>query len=218
MRALRARRARFHHARGRARGPGEFNATNAALALALALGVHAAEGELGAEEVAAAAYAVAGFRGTARRFEPWGEVGGVPVVHDYAHHPTEIRATLDAARRVFPLRSLHVLFQPHQVSRTARFLDGFAEELARAERVVVTGVYGARTHKDEWSADAGDLARAVREGGGRAESVEGLGAGVRLVLDGLDLRDRPVVLVLGAGDVDEVRGELLDGLAVLRPR
>ena len=68
--------------------------------------------------------------GAARRFEPWGEPGGVPIVHDHAFdHPTELRVTLETARRAFPGRELHVLFQPHQASRTALQSDGFVEAL-----------------------------------------------------------------------------------------
>ena len=198
--------------------PGEFNAVNAALAIACAVGQYAGHSVDTSLLAKAAAEAVAGFSGTARRFEPWGEVSGVPVVHDYAHHPTEIRATLLAARRVFPLRKLHVLFQPHQVSRTARFLEGFAEELARADHVVVAGIYGARTQTDEWSVGADDLARVVCEAGGKALAVQDVSAAADEVLASLDPEGQPVILVLGAGDVDAVKEELLGGLAVLGSR
>ena len=110
--------------------PGSFNVENAALALALAVGLVAREWRLDPDEAAdAAARAVHRYRGAERRFEPWGTVGGVELVHDYAHHPTEVRATLGAARRTFPGKPLHVLFQPHQHSRTARFLDDFVDSL-----------------------------------------------------------------------------------------
>ncbi|MEZ5976306.1 MAG: Mur ligase family protein, partial [Planctomycetota bacterium] len=127
----------------RLRVPGAFNATNAALAIALAMGRAQRRGEdlrLAADKVAES---IGRFRGVSRRFESWGTVGGIELVHDYAHHPTEVRVTMDAARRAIPGKPLHVLFQPHQHSRTARFLEQFAVALQGAARVVVADVYGA---------------------------------------------------------------------------
>lgn len=118
------------------RVPGRHNAANATAALACACA-------LGADPAAAAA-ALGGFLGAGRRFELRGEVGGVRVVDDYAHHPTEVRALLDAARVVAGPGRVGVLFQPHLFSRTATFADEFATALALADRVVVTDVYAAR--------------------------------------------------------------------------
>lgn len=193
--------------------PGEFNVSNAALALSLAVGLAArGEGVLASEAAACAALSLARFEGAERRFEPWGQAGGVEVVHDYAHHPTEVAATLEAARRALPGRPLHVLFQPHQHSRTARLLADFVEALRGADRVVVADVYGARAHIDTQSAGAGELAaRLVRAGvdavagGGPGASCERLVAGVQ---------PGSCALILGAGDIDRIRHDLLDRLAV----
>jgi UDP-N-acetylmuramate--alanine ligase len=84
------------------------------------------------------------FKGTQRRFDLRGETsGGLMVIDDYAHHPTEIAATIKAARKV-PHRSLWVLFQPHTYTRTLALHDAFAEALALADKVVVAEIYAAR--------------------------------------------------------------------------
>src|SRR3989442_9805017 len=118
------------------RVPGLHNLRNAGAVLAVAC-------ELGADLEACVA-ALARFAGVARRFERVGEVGGVTVVDDYAHHPTEVRATLAAARQAFPRRRVVAVFQPHLYSRTALHGEALGRELAAADVVVVAPVYGAR--------------------------------------------------------------------------
>src|SRR3989442_1411247 len=120
----------------RLRVPGLHNVRNAAAALAV---VH----ELGADLERALA-ALAEFTGVGRRFERVGEVGGVMVVDDYAHHPTEVQATLAAARQAFPRRRVVAVFQPHLFSRTALHGDALGRALAAADVVVVAPIYGAR--------------------------------------------------------------------------
>src|SRR5439155_945671 len=87
--------------------------------------------------------AFAQFAGVARRFERVGEARGVTVVDDYAHHPTEVRATLAAARQAFPRRRVVAVFQPHLYSRTALHGEALGRELAAADVVVVAPVYAA---------------------------------------------------------------------------
>src|SRR5947209_5545612 len=116
--------------------PGLHNLRNAGAALAVAC-------ELGAD-VEACIAALAGFAGVARRFERLGEARGVTVVDDYAHHPTEVRATLAAARQAFPRRRVVAVFQPHLYSRTALHGEALGRELAAADVVVVAPVYAAR--------------------------------------------------------------------------
>ncbi len=194
--------------------PGHFNVENGALALALAIGLVSRMERVPAERLlAGAAEGLERFLGAERRFEPWGTVGGVQVVHDYAHHPTEVRSTIEAALRVFPRVPLHVLFQPHQHSRTARFLEAFAESLRAARHVVVAEVYGARKHIDgERLAGASELVRELEkrdvdavDGGPLASSLEHF---VRA------LPEKAAALVLGAGDVERVRDALLRDLAL----
>jgi UDP-N-acetylmuramate--alanine ligase len=193
--------------------PGQFNVDNAACALGLAVGLAAREWRIDAN--AAAYHAAKGlqlYEGSQRRFERWGTVGGLQVIHDYAHHPTEVKVTLETARRVFPGRRLHVLFQPHQHSRTARFLAEFADSLRMADRVVVAEVYGARAHIDgEQTAGATELVERLRAAG--VDAVEG-GVGVdaaRALAAGME-KDS-AVLVLGAGDIVDFKDAVIDELA-----
>jgi UDP-N-acetylmuramate--alanine ligase len=196
--------------------PGAFNVDNAALALALAVGLVGRNWHLDSDEAAAAAArAIHRYVGAERRFEPWGTVAGVEVIHDYAHHPTEVRATLEAARRALPGKPLHVLFQPHQHSRTARFLDEFVDSLRAADRVVVTDVYGARAHIDKQGAGAEDLVSRLKRagvdavfGGSPRESVTKLCE---------RLPSGSAAMILGAGDIDLSKNDLLEELALRGP-
>lgn len=115
--------------------PGIHNVRNAlaAVAAALVAGVETVPDD-----------ALAEFRGVGRRFELLGEVGGVTVIDDYAHHPSEIRATIDAARSRYAGRRLVVLFQPHLYSRTRDLMDEFAAELSRADVILLNDIYPAR--------------------------------------------------------------------------
>lgn len=116
--------------------PGVHNARNAAAAISAAvlLGVSPAD----------AAKAAGTFLGAARRFQVRGTVKQVTVVDDYAHHPTEIAALLDAARRRYPDSTIRVIFQPHLFSRTKFFAHQFAKSLAKADDVIITGIFPAR--------------------------------------------------------------------------
>jgi UDP-N-acetylmuramate--alanine ligase len=181
--------------------PGIHLARNAAGALALLAhrGV----------DLEAAARGVAGFEGVRRRFELRGVVGEVTVIDDYAHHPTEVAATLRAAGRS-PGR-LWAVFQPHLYSRTERLSVDFGLALAQADRVVVTDIYGAREAPrpgitGQLVADA-----AVRAG---APSVDYVPHRADLA-EFLAERVRPgdTVITMGAGDITVVPGELLALLA-----
>jgi UDP-N-acetylmuramate--alanine ligase len=181
---------------------GEHNRRNAASALAtLALaGVSRAE----------AAGVLAEFRGAARRLEHRGEAGSVGVYDDYAHHPAEIAATLDALRNGEGGRLL-VLFQPHLYSRTRHLARELADALAAADVVAVTDVYPAREEPIEGV--TGKLvvdALAERRPGmlvGWTPSVED---GVRFIAGLVRPGDR--VVTIGAGDVDRAAGSLLETL------
>src|SRR2546425_6708541 len=120
----------------RLRVPGMHNVRNAAAALAATLALEA--------DLDAAARALAEFTGVARRFERLGEAGGGTVVDDYAHHPTEVGATLAAARQAFPGRRLVAVFQPHLYSRTQLHGEALGRALGAADVVVVAPIYGAR--------------------------------------------------------------------------
>lgn len=115
--------------------PGEHNIYNAMAAIALA--------DVLSIDSALTAKALHSYQGTDRRFEYKGSFGGVTVIDDYAHHPTEIKATLTAAGN-YPHKRLWCVFQPHTYSRTKAFLKEFARALALADRVVLTDIYAAR--------------------------------------------------------------------------
>jgi UDP-N-acetylmuramate--alanine ligase len=170
--------------------PGQHNRRNAGAALAAL--------ELAGVGRDEAAPILAGFSGTGRRFEVE-EAGGVTIVDDYGHHPTEIAATIDAARERFGERRLRVLFQPHLYSRTRHLSRELAAALAAADDVAVTDVYPAREPPV-----AGVTGKLVVD----ALSDQGvLAAWVPSVAGGAErLRSRAragdVLVVLGAGDVD----------------
>ena len=115
--------------------PGLHNVSNALAAIALA--------DWLAVERTVTSDALAAFSGTARRFEYKGSVGGVTIIDDYAHHPTEITATLSAAKK-YPKERLWCVFQPHTYSRTKALLKDFAQALSLADKVVLADIYAAR--------------------------------------------------------------------------
>ncbi|MEW5916026.1 MAG: UDP-N-acetylmuramate--L-alanine ligase [Gemmatimonadota bacterium] len=149
------------------------------------------------------------FRGVERRFQRLGETRGISVVDDYAHHPTEIRATLAAARAAFPGRRLVAAFQPHLYTRTRDFAREFGEALANADRVFLTEIYPARE-----KAIPGVTAKLVKD------AVEHFGGdvvwfGERQQLAAAiaeNVADGDVVITLGAGDITRTGHELLSQL------
>ena len=171
----------------RLRVPGAHNASNAVAALVVAdfLGV----------PFAVAREALTNFRGVARRFEVKGEAAGVVVIDDYAHHPTEIRATLRAASERFQDRRIWAVWQPHTYSRTKELMDDFAQAFGDADRVMVLPIYAARETDTLGVTAAG--AAAVMEHA-HAEAVPSLDAAVDQLRR--DVRAGDVVLTLGAGD------------------
>ncbi|UNX55979.1 UDP-N-acetylmuramate--L-alanine ligase [Georgenia sp. TF02-10] len=156
---------------------------------------------------AAMATALGSFTGTGRRFETRGTAAGVRVVDDYAHHPTEIAATLAAARLVAGPGRVLVLFQPHLYSRTQAFAAEFAAALSAADAAVVTDVYAAR--EDPVPGVDGSLVTAAMEPG-RGRYVADKVAAARAVAD--DARPGDLVLTVGAGDVTELGAVILDRL------
>ena len=142
-----------------------------------------------------AAGALGGFTGASRRFEFKGEGRGVRVYDDYAHHPTEVRAALSAARSVAGGHKLHVLFQPHLFSRTREFAEEFAAALNTADTALVLDIYPAR--EDPIPGVSSGLIAAHLGAGGRL-----VGAGdeaVQSVVSAAAPGD--IVLTVGAGDV-----------------
>ncbi len=182
--------------------PGEHWMGNALAALALAR-----EGGVSLEEGAAG---LRNYKGMARRFEVHRGRGGLLVISDYAHHPTELETVLRAAREYAPGRRLAAFFQPHQYSRTRVLLDEFARVLCRFDRVFLADIYAARDSVEERAAvRAADLAGRIALRGGRVDLVgPARSAGPRILrsLDG----GRDALLLLGAGDVDAALGDFLE--------
>jgi UDP-N-acetylmuramate--alanine ligase len=147
---------------------------------------------------------LAGFAGTARRFESRGEARGVRVFDDYAHHPTEVAATLAAARDVAGQGRLLVVFQPHLYSRTARFQAEFAEALGGADRVWLMDVYGAREAPLPGVSSALIARRMEATKAERAPDRGVIGAAVARAA-----RPGDLVFTMGAGDVTELGDEIL---------
>jgi UDP-N-acetylmuramate--alanine ligase len=158
-------------------------------------------------ELDAARRALYGFAGVGRRFQVLGEAAGVLVVDDYAHHPTEVEATIAAARGAWPGRRVVAVFQPHLYSRTRDFARGFGSALAQADEVWVTDVYAAREAPIE-GVNGDMVVGAVRAAGGPQvryhPALDGLAEAVAGALGAGD-----VCLLMGAGDIDAAARSLL---------
>ncbi|CAM3186572.1 UDP-N-acetylmuramate--L-alanine ligase [Arthrobacter ulcerisalmonis] len=177
--------------------PGRHNALNAAAAFAVAV-------ELGVDPAAAAA-ALAQFSGASRRFELKGTAGGVRVFDDYAHHPTEVRAALTAARSVADGKRVHVLFQPHLFSRTREFAREFAEALNLADTALVLDIYPAR--EDPIPGVSSQLIVDHLSARGKLVSATDAVAALAGVA-----ADGDVVLTVGAGDVTAYGPRIVEAL------
>jgi UDP-N-acetylmuramate--alanine ligase len=178
--------------------PGRHNVLNALAALACAhsLGL----------SPESAAEALGNYRGTGRRFELRGEVDGIAVIDDYAHHPTQIKATLAAARARYPGRRIWSVWQPHTFSRTRALLPDFAAAFENADQVVVTEVYAAREAPDGFSA-ASVVAIMPHPA---ARFIASLPDVTTYLMQ--ELRPGDVLLVLSAGDADLVSTQVLKRL------
>jgi UDP-N-acetylmuramate--alanine ligase len=184
--------------------PGRHNVLNAAAAVAVA-----AELDLRPDAIRKA---LATFSGVDRRFQIRGKEAGVAVIDDYGHHPTEIRATLEAARQCGFGRVL-VLFQPHRYTRTKFLMDEFAGAFFQADRVYLLDIYAA-SEKPIEGVTAGALAERMRSFGHRSvEHVGSMERGIAAVAS--EAREGDAVLTLGAGSVSQA-GEKI--LAALRER
>ncbi len=174
--------------------PGKHNMLNALAALSVARWL-----DLSLPE---AARALAQFTGTGRRFEVRGEVNGITLIDDYAHHPTEIRATLAAARSRYPHSPLWVVWQPHTYSRTQMLLDDFATSFNEADEVIVTEIYPSREPKQDFSSK-----RVVDAMPRPAHFIPSLQEVSQYLIT--HLRPGDTLLVLSAGDADQVSTAVL---------
>jgi UDP-N-acetylmuramate--alanine ligase len=180
--------------------PGRHNVLNALAALAVSA-------DLGVDFGTAVA-ALTRFRGTQRRFEVKGQVAGITVVDDYAHHPTEIRVTLEAAQIKYPGRAIWAVFQPHTYSRTAALLKDFAVAFDDADHVLVTDIYAAREHESLGMSGAAVVARMSHPD---AQYVETADRAVSILVDRARCGD--IIITLGAGDGYLIGERVLQELA-----
>ncbi len=167
--------------------PGLHNVKNALAAIVVAdhLGL----------DLSSVGTALREFRGTKRRFEHKGTAGGVIVIDDYAHHPTEIQATLAAARKRYPASEIWAVFQPHTYSRTRALLHEFAESFGDADHVIVVDIYPAREYDDLGVSTADIVARMTHPD---ARHIATLDDAADYLLRHLKAGD--VLITLGAGD------------------
>ena len=177
--------------------PGRHNVMNALAAIAVGeeLGIPARKL---AEDLEA-------YKGVHRRFELKGKIGGVTIIDDYAHHPDEIRATLETAAQSEAPRVVCV-FQPHTYSRTKEFMDGFIDSLALADRVVLAKIYPAR-ETDTLGVSSHDIEAGLAARGVDVHCFDTFDEIERFLLETSQSGD--MLLTMGAGDIYKVGDELL---------
>jgi len=178
--------------------PGRHNVLNATAAIAVARQLDVAPDRI--------AEGLRSFRGVDRRFQQRGVAGGIAVVDDYGHHPTEIRATLAAARECRP-RRLHVVFQPHRYTRTRDLLEEFAGAFTAADTVVVLPIYAA---SEEPIPGVTAERLAGRIAGPRVRFAPDFAAALEAVAE--EAHEGDLVLTLGAGSVSQLAPQILAAL------
>lgn len=178
--------------------PGIHNVSNAlsAIAAATALGIPFAPIQKGLLQ----------FRGTHRRFEYKGTIKGMTVVDDYAHHPTEIKATLQAAKN-YPHKKVWCIFQPHTYSRTKSLLQEFSTAFTHAHEVIITDIYAAR-EKDPKDIHSKDLTEAIKKYNKNTRYISSFEDIVKYLLK--NGKDGDLLITMGAGDVLKIGEMLLD--------
>ena len=181
--------------------PGPHNVLNATAAIGVALELDV--------KLDAIREALAGFTGVERRFQMRGEARGITVIDDYGHHPTEIRATLTAAR-LCRFNRIHAIFQPHRYTRTEALMDEFARSFHQADSVYVLDIYAA-SEKPIPGVSGELLAERMRDFGHRCAEYTGtIDQAIEAVLN--NVREGDVVLTLGAGNVWQAGERLLERL------
>ena len=178
--------------------PGLHNQMNASAAKAVA-GALGIDGEIAKE-------ALENFAGTWRRFEYKGEVNGAKVYDDYGHHPTEIRATLEGARELYPDKKITLVFQSHTYTRTHELFDNFVEALGYADRILILPIYAAREENINGVSHT-KLVEALRSAHKDAEARDTFEPVVTELKSSVTEND--LVLIMGAGDITRVASELI---------
>jgi UDP-N-acetylmuramate--alanine ligase len=181
--------------------PGLHNVLNATAAIAVGIGL-----DIGVEQIRTA---LENFRGVDRRFQLRGAAAGVSVIDDYGHHPTEVRATLAAARQC-GFRKIHVVFQPHRYTRTQLLMDEFANAFHDADTLFVLDIYAASEPPIE-GITGETLARHIRDAGNHeARYASSFAEAAEVVATGAQEGD--MILTLGAGSVSQLGPMILEEL------
>jgi UDP-N-acetylmuramate--alanine ligase len=178
---------------------GDFNYENAQAAYTVALELGVGQGVAGE--------ALESYKGTQRRFERMGVMtGDIEVYSDYAHHPSAIKKTLDAASKLFSDKKLFVVFQPHLYSRTKDFYKDFIASLSGIPAVLLVDIYGAR-EKDPGDINLREMAQDIAGSFNTAEYVGSIENAIKRVRE--TVTENNVVIIMGAGDVHKVAEELV---------
>lgn len=176
---------------------GEHNVYNSLAAIAVSL-------ELGAG-IDAVMAGLRKFTGTDRRFEKKGDIGGVTIIDDYAHHPQEIAATLSAAKN-YPHKRLWCVFQPHTYTRTKAFMNEFAEALSAADEVILADIYAAR-ETDNLGVSSKDIAVKIQQLGTKVHYIPSFDEIETFILE--NCMNGDLLITMGAGDIVKVGEKLL---------
>ena len=173
---------------------GEHNAFNIAAAVAVCY-------LLGVDK--SSYFALESFLGIARRCEKISKISSTDIIYDYAHHPTEINATLSLLQEK-GYKKIMTVFAPHTYSRTASFMDGFAQALSRAGRCVIADIFAAR-EKAQNGVSAEILCQRINSLGTRADCLSDYAS-----LSEIGFSEYDCVVLMGAGDLDKVKSEIFE--------
>lgn len=150
------------------------------------------------------------FQGVRRRFELKGNIRDIRVFDDYAHHPTEVSATIATAREVVEEGKIIVIFQPHRYSRTLAFTEGFASSLSGADQVILLDIYGAGEESIP-GASSSVIAEKIRALGTKVDFEPSIVTAIELAVSAAKAND--LILTMGAGDVTSLGMQILTRLA-----
>jgi UDP-N-acetylmuramate--alanine ligase len=181
--------------------PGTHNVLNATAAIAVGVAL-----DISVEQIRSA---LENFRGVDRRFQLRGKAAGVSVIDDYGHHPTEIRATLAAARQC-GFRKIHVIFQPHRYTRTLLLMDDFAHAFEDSDSLVVLDIYAA-SEQPILGVTGEALAQKIKEVGNKSASYSGSFADAVLSVTAA-AQEGDMILTLGAGSVSQLGAMIIEKL------
>lgn len=177
---------------------GTYNVSNALAAIACAI-----ENNIDIEIVKST---LENFMATERRFQLMGDIKGVKIISDFAHHPTAVKLAIETARRLNPSK-LWVVFQPHAYSRTKEFLQQFSDELAKADAIILTPIYAAR-EINTYDVDSRDIVELIKSKGKEVYYAENFGEAEDIILTKTQTND--IVMAMGGGDIDKLAKDLME--------